>query len=121
MIQYAVGYWGSHPDLENDDMWTGEEYDTLAEARAAFDAPVADTPGCPAWDVAFVTLDVVSDTGCEYNGPDVSAVRANPSFDARRRRREQALFDSEWRSEAAHQAGMMGGCDAYNDENEAWS
>jgi hypothetical protein len=121
VIQYAVGYWGSHPDEENDDMWTGQEFDTLAEARAVFGAPVADSPGCPAWDVAFVSLDVIADTVSEYTGPDMSAVRANPLFSKARRARAAREAMAENRSEAVMQAGMMGGCDAANDESERWS
>ncbi len=40
---------------------------------------------------------------------DQIAVRKNPNFV------KLADDDSDWRHEQAMQAGMMGGCDAYND------
>ena len=36
-------------------------------------------------------------------------------IDARETSEHDSKLDAEWRSEIANQAGMMGGCDAYND------
>jgi len=36
---YAVNYWGSHPDLGNDDCWTGLDFATEAAAEEAFTKP----------------------------------------------------------------------------------
>ena len=91
---YAVLYWGSNPDEGNDDCHQGFDFDTLAEAEDRFAAPA------PAY-VAFVELD----------SKDDYRIRANPGF------RKSADDDSDWRSERAMQAGMMGGCEAYNDAN----
>lgn len=88
MIRFAVGYWGSHPDEENDDLWTSREFNTLDEARAAFNEPVLSELSFPAYHVAFVTLDVIADEEGEYTGPDVSETRPNPSFDKDRRDRD---------------------------------
>lgn len=42
MNKYSVNEWGSHPDAGNDDCWTGEDFDTLEEAEAAFAAEPRD-------------------------------------------------------------------------------
>jgi hypothetical protein len=99
---YSVDYWGSDPDEGNDDCWTGYDFATLDEARAKF-AAEPDAYHCS--DTAVIVLD----------GPDVHEKRKNPGF------RPSKRDDSEWRSEAVMQAGMLGGCEAYNDESEAWS
>lgn len=93
---YWVTQWGSHPDFENDDCYTGHDFATYAEAWAALMAGVKDPF------VAFLELD----------GPGANEVRANPFYDEREVRRDRQSFDSE----RAMQAGMMGGCQAYNDE-----
>jgi len=101
---YSVNWWGSHPDADNDDCWTGEDYATLAEAREAF----ASVPGnrySPSHTVAFVELD----------GPDVYEVRPNPAFDRARCEREDRADDQMWKNEIATQAGMGLGVEAYND------
>lgn len=93
---YWVNQWGSHPDFENDDCYTGHDFATEAEARAFLAAGVKDCF------VAFLELD----------GPNVNEVHANRFYDEREVRRDRSYGDSE----RAMQAGMMGGCDAYNDE-----
>jgi len=94
---YTVSFWGSHPDEENDDCWTGEDFTSLDEAMAAFRAECQDR------DVACVMID----------GPDLNIIRHNPGH--RPRRRDADSYDLE-RSERALQAGMAFGCDGYNDE-----
>lgn len=93
---YAVLFFGSHPDIENDDCWYGEDFDTLDEAIAKFREPPHDSS------VEWIMLD-----GAEGPNGD-NLMRRNPSF---RRSRD----DGEWAREQAMQAGMAGGCDAYND------
>lgn len=90
---YVVLGFGSHPDSESDDCYTGAEFATLAEARDAF----LGTNDCS---VAFIMLD----------GPDVNEIRANPNYRASRR-----SDDGEWRREFAMQNGMAFGCVGYND------
>lgn len=100
MVKYAVNEWGSHPDADNDDCWTGRDFDTLEEAQAAF----AKTPTDPS--TAFVELD----------GPDVYEVHEIPGVAARNRR--EAEDDRAWAHEIAIEAGMLHGIDAYNDVME---
>lgn len=99
--QYSVTFWGSDPDLQNDDCWYGCDFSSRAEAEQAYAAPVANIRNCPARDVAFIEID----------GPDIHAKRANPSFKPAKRSSRD-----EWASERAMQAGMAFGCDGYNDE-----
>jgi hypothetical protein len=110
---YSVTLWGSNPDeTSNDDCWTGDEFLTRDEALACYRAVVmfpedglAEHMGRGGWE--FVMVD----------GPDVHDVTANPDQPScRKRRREIAREDHEWHRERAMQAGMVFGCDGYNDE-----
>lgn len=102
MSAYSVLFFGSHPDLENDDCWYGEDFNTLEEALACYQRPVRSVKNCPASDVEWIELD-----GAE--GPDgENLMRRNPSF-------RRARNDGEWQREHATQAGMAFGCDGYND------
>ena len=92
MAAYNVSEWGSRPDAENDDCYTGADYDTIEEARAAFLGPCTDT------DVHWVQLD----------GPDVHEMRRNGGY-------RKPADDDDWQRESAMQAGMGLGVDAYND------
>lgn len=93
---FSVNHWGSHPDLNNDDCFTGEDFETLTLAEAAL------THGSKDYSVRYLELD----------GPNVHRVVENPNYNARACKRD----DSEWRNERAMQAGMAFGCDGYNDE-----
>ena len=99
---FSVSLFASHPDCDNDDCWTGDSFATEAEARACFDAPWA--PGC--FDEAYYSD---STAFIMIDGPGINEVRANPGYRPRRRN------DREWQREIAMQAGMMGGCIAYNE------
>jgi hypothetical protein len=93
---YSVCYYGSHPDLENDDCFYGYDFDTLDEALAQFQKLPHDSS------VEWIELD-----GAE--GPNgQNLMRRNPSF----RRRER---DDDWQREHAMQVGMGLGVDAFND------
>jgi hypothetical protein len=48
----------------------------------------------------------------QIDGPDIHEVRKNPGYNAREIRLDRSLE----RSERGMQAGMMGGCQAYNEE-----
>lgn len=89
---YSVLYWGSHPDLENDDLWYVEDISDFVTAQKKYHEEVLDS------DVAFV----------EFDGPEMNLVRANPHF-------RKGKTEREDRMEAAMQAGMAFGCDGYND------
>jgi len=109
-LPYFVGLYGSDPQSypKNDDCWTGQEYATLAEARHDFDnwfTAFKNTTG-----TAFVQID----------GPGVNEVKQvlTDSEIARRKRaveREEQAEARAWQREIANEAGMLGGCDAYND------
>jgi hypothetical protein len=134
---YSVTTWGSHPDEDNDDCWTGEGYDTLAEARAAFETDLHDLFALWTTDLHVKRLAELSDRAASaeeihmvrmgllvqnaedvrstayimLDGPDVNEIRKNPHFKARSRKAD----DDAWRREQAMEAGMLHGCDAYND------
>ena len=96
---FTVSLFGSHPDEDNDDCWTGNDYATLTEAEKVFVAP---------WET------FLRDSSVAYfvlEGPGIDRqVRANPAF------KPSKDYDSAERSERAMQAGMAFGCDGYNDE-----
>lgn len=107
-LPYAVNLWGSKPGT-TDDCWSGADFATLGEARAAFedlelhefDGLFAVSPGT-FMDTAWVELD----------GPDVHEERQNPHYKPSQR----SDWEAEWRQERAMQAGMAFGCQGYNDE-----
>jgi hypothetical protein len=99
---YSVTLWDSDPDAGNDDCSTGIDFATRDEALAAFADP---------WPHVDATYYRPADTDwLEVDGPDVHDKRQNPAYRPRRQGR-----DDEWMVEIATQAGMAGGCDAYND------
>lgn len=113
---YAINLWGSHPDADNDDCWTGVEFDSLVDARAAFGDPL-----------------LIEDLYFHNQRNDSSSVwielalfenDARPSVETlatrRLRRDHKPSDDSDWRHEMAREAGMLHGVEAYNDEM-GWS
>lgn len=98
---YSVNLWGSDPSLDNDDCWTGEDFATLEEAEAFFNNPFTDAKYAQYYERCTAVI--------ELDGPDVHRERNNPAF------KPSKADDSDWQREHAMQAGMMGGCDAYND------
>jgi hypothetical protein len=99
---YSVNHWGTHPDEENDDCFTGEDFDSLDEAIKAFHADPEDSS------VQYIEIDGIEDTDLSKHGLS-SRYRKNPSF------RKTRNDDSEWRREQAMQAGMAYGCQGYNE------
>ena len=99
---YAVNLWGSHPDAENDDCYTGADFETREEAEAVFENP---------WSVFDRTYYESSVAVFEIDGPDVYKTREN----AEHVPTSGDDFDDDWRREIAMQAGMAFGCDGYND------
>lgn len=99
-LTYSVLLFGSHPDEENDDCWTGDDFATREEAERVLADPWRHfDAGYFRADTAYLVLD----------GPDVSQTIQNPGFRPSRR------DDSDWRRESAMQAGMAFGCVGYND------
>ena len=102
---YSVCLWLTHPDNENDDCMTGEDFATEAEARAVMGNLSSAFDMVYHSDCAFVELD----------GPDCHEVVERPGV-LKRARRNAAADDADWKREQAMQAGMAFGCDGYNDE-----
>lgn len=98
---YSVSLWDTHPDLDEDTCNTGDDFATLEEARkcianidAHFDARYfGSTP--------YIMLD----------GPNVHEVIVRQNALSRK----EAEDNDSWKREIAMQAGMAGGCEAYND------
>lgn len=104
-LPYSVNLWGSKPGT-NDDCWTGADYATLAEARAAYDHPETISD--------YVARSIAGATGelwLMLDGPDSHDERQLRKANRRAQVRERAAE----RHERAMEAGMAGGCDAYND------
>lgn len=107
---FAVNLYGSHPSQENDDCHTGHDYATLAEARHDYDN----------WSRAF-SLSCVRDTAfVEITGPGLYEVKqvVTDNEIARRVQRlaaEERAERAAWAREIANEAGMLGGCDAFNE------
>jgi hypothetical protein len=99
---FSVSHWGSHPDEENDDCFTGEDFDSLEEAIEAFHADPGDSS------VKYIELDGLEDSELSKHGIS-SRYRKNPNY---RKTRDD---DSDWKRENAMQAGMAFGCDGYNE------
>lgn len=99
---YSVLLWGSHPDAENDDCWTGDDYATRAEAEAAF----ADPWGVGGFDEIYHSSDTAY---FEIDGPDTNRVRKNPDF------KPDRDAGAEWRNEFRMQAAMGHDIQGWND------
>lgn len=115
---FSVNFWGSHPDEGNDDCYTGADYATLAEALQAFESGhLCDaTCGCKLEARKCANLDSAyyrtSIAYVELDGPGINQVRKNPTFRPSRRRDN---FDAEWKHEMAMEAGMLHGCEGFNE------
>jgi hypothetical protein len=108
---FYVNLWGSHPDDDNDDCWTGEEFDTLEEAQAAFARP--ETIECDYFqntmhDRSTVFIEVGRHVG--KNGVETLDVRRLRPDSPKRKDN-----DDDWRREIANEAGMLHGVEAFNE------
>jgi len=104
---YSVTLWFADPEKDDDACATGEDFDTLEEARKCMSNLDAHFDMTYYRDCAWVMLD----------GPDVHEV----TYDAEKHKRaqkEDKLDRSLERSEGAMQAGMAFGCQGYNDYME---
>lgn len=108
-LRFSVHFWGSDPAEENDDCWTGDDFATMAEAMAIVADPSLYFKTWRVYDAQDTIQSTMYFEVCE-DGATVQLVK-NPRFN--HKRRDNADYGS---SERAMQAGMMGGCDAYNDE-----
>lgn len=90
---FAVNIWGSHPAEANDDCWSGDDFATIGEARAAFAAECkAAMVGCV--EIVGPGVEEIFDTGRRENPPEDSG---------------------SWLRERAMEAGMLHGVHAYNE------
>jgi hypothetical protein len=101
---FSVNLWESHPDEENDDCSTGEDFATEAEARAC----IANLDG------TFNPVYYRNTPFIELDGPGLHEVTERPGV-KKRRAKENKLDDDMARSEFAMQQGMGLGIEAYND------
>ena len=115
---FSVDLCGKHPESEGfDDCWTGEEYETLEEALAVFNA--ADPILAMAADLEgeaktrFLNYYQGKTPFLWIHGPGHEGVKE--LLDAKARKRLEIDDDSEWRQEQATQAGMAFGCEGYNE------
>lgn len=97
-MAYEVTYWGSLVD--NDDCITGYDFESEQQARRAFQRDPVWSDGRPIRYCARIKLD----------GPGCHEQRVNPAWVP-----TDDDDEDDWRRERAMQAGMAGGCDAYND------
>ena len=101
---YWLNEWGSNPNEGNDDCWTGTDFATIEQTREALKARLKSGD-----------LDI---SHFEITGPGEHGIYKNPSYDEARAKRLAAEDDANWRNEQAMQAGMAGGCAAYNEAME---
>jgi hypothetical protein len=104
---FSVLLWCSHPDLDNDALSQVFDFATADEAVAFYVAP----PPLRA-EIAFLEIDGLE--AAELSSRGIPRVRGNPRFKPTRDERDDE------RRERAMQAGMAGGCAAYNEEM-GWS
>lgn len=106
-MMFSVLHWGSHPDLNNDDCFTGEDFDSLDKAIAAFKIDAKD------YSVEYIEIDGVQDSELAKLG--LSRIRKNGNFNSRQVKADLARDDREWKREIANEAGMLHGVEAYNE------
>ena len=103
---YSVLLWGSHPYSNNDDCWAGHDTMNLEDARDHYNDPVKHF-GLSMWNnTSHIELCVLVNHESEekVKVPSVYSLRTNPNF-------KPTVQDDEM----AMEAGMLGGCQAYND------
>ena len=106
---WSVNFWGSEPGT-NDDCWTGFDFKTEAEARAAYSDPkkLKEDSYCPLQDAAWIELALGTRGGTGVLTARTIDSKPNPDY-------EPPVDTDDWRQEPAMQAGMAFGCDGYND------
>lgn len=95
---YSVTLWDTNPDLDEDTCNTGCDFATIEEARECVANLDAHFNMVYYRSTPFVLLD----------GPDVWEI-------TQRCKVRKGGDDSDWKREQAMQAGMGGGCEAYNE------
>ncbi len=132
-VKWSVNFYGSNPDAQNDDCWTGADFDTAEKAEEVYNALGRGDATCLTDEIdpkGFLRRTYVQDTAYVELGkgePSDGESRATyepivarrvPHADGveRRSQRNAERADREWKREQAMQAGMGMGVDAYNDE-----
>ena len=107
-MKYAINFWGSHPDLENDDCWGGFDTDDREKAMNSLNG-VSDV------DTQFVEVcSIVSEDDKGHQLLKRLKLSKNPDY------QPEPIDEEEWVMELAMEAGMLHGVDAYN-EMLGWS
>lgn len=108
-MSYSINAWGSHPDKENDDCWYGEECQTFLELMDLFGTYFAKKDSSVAYfELCQTVPSSVPAELIDFDPNGFYHVVKNPFF-------RPSKKDTLWENEIAQQAGMMGGCEAYND------
>jgi hypothetical protein len=106
---YSVNVFMSNPSENNDDCITGAVFATLEEARACYlSAPQDGICEVITWlqpeDVCWLQLAEGEPENGDQRQIKARFIQAATPDD-----------DSDWREEIAREAGMLGGCAAYNE------
>lgn len=103
MTKYYVNHWGSHPEEDNDDCWTGEDFETKEEALKCFNTDA---------DRYTQYIELGHYTGEIIGGAkeiETLDIRRNPAY------KPSKNNDDGWQREIAMEAGMLHGVEAYNE------
>jgi hypothetical protein len=101
-MTYSVNLWGSNPELDNDDCWTGLEFETKGEAIAAY-LNAKETFG----DMSHHTL--TEGEWVQIDGPDIHMERALTKNEWVCSKKQARLDDGLWASERKWEHRMLHG------------
>lgn len=99
---YVVNLWGSNPDLNNDDCWTGMDFESKGEAIAAY-LNAKETFG----EIPNVVL--TEGEWIEIDGPDIHMERPLTNKEWVRSKRHAKIDDGLWASERKWEHRMLHG------------
>jgi len=111
---FYVNLWGSHPDEENDDCWTGVRFDTLDAAKQAASNPATfPWPShCSSHDTAALQVTIEDE---HTSAVEEVLVVMNPAFrpdpEAAEERSGRA---GPWRREMQREDAMLYGVEGWN-------
>ena len=108
-MHYEVLFFGSNPAEDNDDLWTGVDFETMVEAQKFFHNPTF-PPHCPSEIVDYIVLAKATNDGMDVHYTHFESYR-NPDFNPK----HSEDFEDAWRSEARMQSGMAFGVQGWND------
>lgn len=112
-MSIAVNLWGSHPEANNDDLWTGVAFASREAALAAIESGSFPFPAhSPSHIVAFFEIIIEDENEATVESLSTHENPAHKSPAARRQRRSD---DSAERSEFQMQQAMGHGVQGWND------